>query len=131
MKKCYFCKREIKGSVCTKCAEENKLAAVITYFYEEDPSYECNQATLILTYNKKIAMVNLNFDKAAVYANKLVISISNIPVSPANIFFDKVLTFNNVGAAETLIFNEALILYNVNITPQNIKEKLKTYLLFK
>jgi hypothetical protein len=115
MKKCYFCKQEINGSACVKCAEENDIAAAVTYFYEKDHRYECNQATLMLTYNDKIAMANLYFDKNASYNNKLVVSISNV----------------TVNLDDTLIFNEALTLYNVNITPQNIKEKLKTYLLFK
>lgn len=117
MKSCYFCKRDQDGDACDKCMKENDLAAVLTYGYEKDYSGIPTQATLMFEYKDRIALINLYFENYPAHTNKMVASISNV--------------IDDKTPDATLMFKQVLKLYDVNITPQNVKEKLKKYMVFK
>lgn len=116
MRICYFCKREQDGDICDKCTKENDLAAVLTYGYEKDYSGTPTQATLVFDFKGRVALVNLYFELPP-HNNKMVVTLSNIA--------------DNKAPDATLMFKQVLKLYDVNITPQNVKEKIKKYMIFK
>lgn len=107
--KCFFCQNNNEGDHCSSCADNNEVSAVLTH--KKAYSEAVAQTSIVLDYQNRIFTINYFTEN-----DETIISAS----------------CNLEGKSKdmTLMFKRVLSLKDANITPQNVRQKLKTYLLF-